>query len=141
MVKRVLWPQRLRRVPTQFSWVDQQLVRGGFIDRCDPPAAALYLFLITVADAQGLSYYGQAALCRHLQLTAEQLNDARDRLIGADLIAYQAPVYQVLALPAPVPAPVVTAPSARTTASQDREQIRAHLQRLREQIGSGRGRL
>ena len=141
MVKQVLWPQRLRRVPTQFSWVDQQLVRGGFIDRCDPPAAALYLFLITVADAQGLSYYGQAALCRHLQLTAEQLNDARDRLIGADLIAYQAPVYQVLALPAPVPLPVVTTATTGAAASQDREQVRAHLQRLREQFGSGRGRL
>ena len=140
MVKRVLWPQRLRRVPTQFSWVDQQLVRGGFIDRCDPPAAALYLFLVTVADAQGLSYYGQAALCRHLQLTVEQFNDARDRLIGADLIAYQAPVYQVLALPAPVPAPVVAAIAATPT-SMDREAVRAHLQRLREQLGSDRGRL
>lgn len=139
MVKRVLWPQRLRRVPTQFSWIDQQLVRGGFIDRCDPPAAALYLFLITVADAQGLSYYGQAALCRHLQLTAEQLNDARDRLIGADLLAYQAPVYQVLALPAA--APLVREEIATTPTSMDREAIRARLQRLREQFGGGHGRL
>ena len=137
----MLWPQRLRRVPPQFSWVDQQLVRGGFIDRCDPPAAALYLFLLTVADAQGLSYYGQAALCRHLQLTAEQLSRARDRLIGADLIAYQAPVYQVLALPSPVPACVITAASASNPISKDREEARAHLQRLREQLGSGRGRL
>jgi hypothetical protein len=128
-------------VPTQFSWVDQQLVRGGFIDRCDPPAAALYLFLITVADAQGLSYYGPAALCRHLQLTAEQLNDARDRLIGADLIAYQAPVYQVLALPAAVPMRAVSTASSATAPSQDREQVRAHLQRLRQTLGSGRGRL
>lgn len=137
----MLWPQRLRRVPTQFSWVDQQLVRGGFIDRCDPPAAALYLFLVTVADAQGLSYYGQAALCRHLHLKAEQLDCARDRLIGADLIAYQAPVYQVLALPAAVPMPAITTATAATAASQDREQVRAHLQRLRETLGSGRGRL
>lgn len=134
----MLWPQRLRRVPPQFSWVDQQLVRGGFIDRCNPPAAALYLFLVTVADAQGLSYYGPAALCRHLQLTADQLNDARDRLIGADLIAYQAPVYQVLALPAPAP---VVAAITTPPASMDREAAREHLQRLREQFGSGRGRL
>ncbi len=116
------------------------MVRGGYIDRCDPPAAALYLFLVTVADVQGLSYYGQAALCRHLHLTDEQLACARDRLIGADLIAYQAPVYQVLALSAPAPTPVV-APISTMPTSMDREQARAHLQRLREQFGGGRGRL
>jgi hypothetical protein len=139
-VKRVLWPQRLRRVPTQFSWVDQQLVRGGFIDRCDPPAAALYLFLVTVADAQGLSYYSDAALCQHLQLTVEQLRQARDRLIAADLLAYQAPLYQVLALPAPAAASVPTA-AATAPMCKDRDAVRAQLQRLREQLGSRRGRL
>jgi hypothetical protein len=128
-------------VPTQFSWVDQQLVRGGFIDRCDPPAAALYLFLVTVADAQGLSYYGEAALCQHLQLTVEQLRGARARLIGADLLAYQAPVYQVLALPAPTAASVPTTAAATPPMCKDREAVRAQLQRLREQLGSRRGRL
>jgi hypothetical protein len=128
-------------VPTQFSWVDQQLVRGGFIDRCDPPAAALYLFLVTVADAQGLSYYGEAALCQHLQLTAEQLSRARARLIGADLLAYQAPLYQVLALPAPIAASMSTTAATAIATSTDREEVRAHLQRLRAQLGSRRGRL
>lgn len=62
--KQVLRPERLRLVPEQFSWVDQALVRHGLIDRMAPRAAALYLFLVTVADAQGLSYYGQATLAR-----------------------------------------------------------------------------
>ncbi len=51
--KQVLRPERLRQVPEQFSWVDQALVRCGFIDRCDARATALYLFLVTVADSQG----------------------------------------------------------------------------------------
>ena len=55
--KRVLCPQRLRKVPAQFSWVDQRLVRQRFIERCEPAAWALYLVLVIVADAQGLSYY------------------------------------------------------------------------------------
>jgi len=135
----VLLPQRLRRVPTQFSWVDQGLVRGGFIDRCDPPAAALYLFLVTVGDAQGLSYYGESALCRHLQLTAAQLCAARDRLIGADLIAFQAPVYQVLALPSPPP--TLRAPTTLAPEQLDRAGARVRLQRLLEQLGGRRGRL
>lgn len=95
----MLRPQRLRQVPAQFSWVDQALVRGHFIDRCEARAAALYLFLVTVADAQGLSYYGEATLGARLHLSPEELVAARAQLIDLDLIAYQAPLYQVLALP------------------------------------------
>ena len=42
---------KLRRVPRQFSWVDQRLVREHVIDRLSHEACALYLFLVTVADA------------------------------------------------------------------------------------------
>ena len=55
--KRVLCPQRLRKVPRAFSWIDHRLVRDGHISRCSHEALALYLFLVTVADAEGLSYY------------------------------------------------------------------------------------
>jgi hypothetical protein len=61
-VKRVLRAERLRRVPTQFSWIDQRLVRDRLVERCGLDALGLYLVLVTVADAQGLSYYGEASL-------------------------------------------------------------------------------
>ena len=96
--KQVLRPERLRLVPEQFSWVDQALVRHGLIDRMAPRAAALYLFLVTVADAQGLSYYGQATLARRLHLSEQALTAVRAELVALDLIAYQAPLYQVLSL-------------------------------------------
>ena len=98
IAKQVLCPERLRQVPEQFSWIDQALVQRRLIDRCDHPSAALYLFLITVADAQGLSYYGASTLASRLHLSAEELAMARERLIELDLIAYQAPLYQVLAI-------------------------------------------
>jgi hypothetical protein len=63
-VKRVLRAERLRRVPTQFSWIDQRLVRDRHVERCSLDAIGLYLVLVTVADAQGLSYYGEASLER-----------------------------------------------------------------------------
>ena len=97
-VKRVLCPERVRQIPAQFSWVDHRLVRERHIERCDPPAAALYLFLLTVADAQGLSYYSDAALVRCLSMSAVRLSQARGDLVRAGLIAYQRPLYQVLAL-------------------------------------------
>ena len=100
-IKRVLCPERMRTIPTQFSWVDHRLVREPYLDRCDPPAAALYLFLVTVADAQGLSYYSDAALARRLSIGLARLSQARGDLIRVGLIAYQRPLYQVLALDAP----------------------------------------
>lgn len=103
VIKRVLRPERLRRVPAQFSWVDQRLVRDGHLERCDAPALALYLLLVTVADAQGLSYYGEATICRLLSLDSEPLQRARRDLMAAGLIAYQRPLYQVLALDPPPP--------------------------------------
>ena len=101
MNKRILRPDRLRQVPAQFSWVDQRLVRDNFLRQADPAAWALYLVLVTVADAQGLSYYSEATLSRLLRMEPLQLADGRRQLIAADLVAYQKPLYQVLALPAP----------------------------------------
>ena len=101
MQKRLLVPSRVRQIPRQFSWVDHRLVRDHHIEHCDPPALALYLFLITVADAKGLSYYADSSIRRLLSLTPEQLHQARQTLIQAGLIAYEAPLYQVLALDPP----------------------------------------
>ncbi len=115
-VKRLLRPQQLRQVPEQFSWIDQALVRRHLIDRCDARAAALYLFLVTVADAQGLSYYGSASLTQRLHLSTEELGTARQQLIELDLLAYQAPLYQVLAIAGTTAAPR-TAPTSPTPAS------------------------
>lgn len=109
-IKQVLRPERLRQVPEQFSWVDQALVQQHFIDRCDARSAALYLFLVTVSDAQGLSYYGASTLARRLRLSDEEFGAARQQLIDLELIAYQAPLYQVLSLPGSVAAPRRPAP-------------------------------
>lgn len=113
--KRVLRPERLRQVPPQFSWVDQALVQRRLIDRCDARSAALYLFLVTVADAQGLSYYGATTLAARLGLSQVELDAARARLIELELLAYEAPLYQVLALPGSVPLPSAAQPSARSS--------------------------
>ena len=109
VTKRLLCPERLRAVPSQFSWLDHRLVRERHLDRCSTEALALYLFLVTVADAKGLSYYGDASVCARLGVSGEQLDAARQALIDADLIAYEAPLYQVLSLDRPTtvePAPL-----------------------------------
>lgn len=98
MKKRVLNPDRLRKVPPQFSWIDHRLVQENYFLRCDHSAWALYLFLTSVADAQGLSYYSDASLMRRLKMDPVGLSLSRQQLIQAGLIAYEKPLYQVLSL-------------------------------------------
>ena len=61
-------------------------------------AIALYLLLVTVADNQGLSYYSDKTAARLLSLSEAELRQARNNLLEAGLIAYQAPLYQVMSL-------------------------------------------
>lgn len=97
-------PQRRRRIPPQFSWIDHRLVRDGYVEGRSAPALALYLFLVTVADAEGLSWYSEPALCGLLAWSSAQLQSARAELQQAGLIAYRRPLYQVLDL-APISTP------------------------------------
>jgi hypothetical protein len=103
-------PQQRRRVPPQFSWVDHRLVRDGHVQGRSAPALALYLFLVTVADADGLSWYSEEALCGQMSCSPAQLQSARAELQQAALIAYRRPLYQVLDL---APAGVCAPPAPR----------------------------
>lgn len=96
--KKILRPDRLRQPPAQFSWVDHRLVREGHLRRCHSDGQALYLFLVTVADAEGLSYYGDETAAGHLAMEIPRLRAARRNLVEAGLIAYERPFYQVLSL-------------------------------------------
>jgi hypothetical protein len=98
MNKRLLNPERLRKIPPHFSWIDHRLVRDNYFVRCDHHAWTLYLFLSSVADAQGLSYYSDASLTRRLKMDGLALSASRQQLVHAGLIAYESPLYQVLSL-------------------------------------------
>jgi len=85
-------------VPQPFSWVAQRLVREGPIDQWRHEACPLSLFLVTVADAQGLRCSAERALCHRVSMTPAGFCQARPVLIAGALVAYQSPLYQVLAL-------------------------------------------
>jgi len=123
--KRLICPKALRKIPKNFSWLDHRMVRDRHIDRCSHQAAALYLFLVTVADSQGLSYYSDQTLCKRLHMDDQVLARARQDLIEFGLIAFQKPLYQVLALDTP---------------HQDAERLPSQLQSLAQifkHIGEG----
>jgi len=97
--KRILVPERLRRPPaTGWSWLDRRFLRE-YAERLSREAELLYLFLSAVADKHGLSFYGDGTLAARLRLPLAAVVQARDELLARDLIAYQAPLAQVLSLP------------------------------------------
>ncbi len=122
--KRVLCAERLRKVPPQFSWVDQRLVRQHHVQSCDHAALALYLVLVTVADAQGLSYYSDQSLERMLRMDHATLSQARTQLCQRGLLAYQKPLYQILALEEPQPA---SSPPERSGQTRSLKDVLQHL--------------
>ena len=97
--KQVLCEERTRLVPLQFSWVDHRLVRDGYCRRCPAEALGLYLILVTVGDANGLSYYSDPGLARLLHIPQERVSELSATLVRADLVAHRTPLYQVLELP------------------------------------------
>lgn len=131
--KRLLCPERRRKLPTGFSWIDHRLVRDSHIEKCGPKALAVYLFLVTVGDVEGLSYYGDETIGRRLHLDGEELALARKELVQAGLIAWERPLYQVLDLDCSSPFKPATPPasSSRGGAVQSLGEI------LRQAAGKG----
>ncbi len=98
IAKSPILPQRVRKVPKSFSWIDHRLVSDKHIDLCSHAAAALYLFLVCVGDDKGLSYYGDQSIMKKLSMDQQVLENARSELVRNGLIAWKRPIYQILCL-------------------------------------------
>ncbi|MCA9178158.1 MAG: hypothetical protein KDB14_27025 [Planctomycetales bacterium] len=97
--KRILAADRVRRLPREgWSWVDRRFLRE-YASRLSGDALLLYFFLAAVSDKHGLSFYSDSAIALRLRMTEPMVAAGRDELIQWDLVAYQAPLSQVLSLP------------------------------------------
>jgi hypothetical protein len=96
--KYLIDPDRVRKIPASFSWVDRQFIREGYLQNLCQEAILLYFFLIIVGDNRGLSFYGDTNICKQLKLSAQGLQKGREQLITQGLIVYQCPMCQVLAI-------------------------------------------
>jgi len=99
--KRVLLADRVRRPPAAgWSWIDRRFLRDH-APRLSHEAILLYFFLAAVSDKHGLSFYGDATIAVRLRMQEQSVVRARDELINEDLVAYRAPLTQVLSLRPP----------------------------------------
>jgi hypothetical protein len=103
--KKILTPDRIRRINGGFSFIPHRFVCDGFLATLQQKELLVYLFLVIVSDRYGLSFYSYDAICTLLQLDLDQYISARDGLMDKDLIAFDGTVFQVLDLPA---TPVLT---------------------------------
>jgi hypothetical protein len=99
IIKKVLYPDRLRKISGSFAFIEHRFLRDGFWDTLSQHELLLYLLLIVVADRNGLSYYSYDGLCTLLKISVDDYILARDALIEKDLIAFDGSLFQVLSLP------------------------------------------
>ena len=99
MRKKVLNPNRVRRIEGGFSFIPHRFLTDGFLDSLSQIEILLYLFLVLASDRNGLSFYSHDAICSLLGLSVDDHIEARDSLMGKDLIAFDGTLFQVLDLP------------------------------------------
>ena len=97
--KQPLKPERVRKINGSFAFIEHRFLRNGFWSSLDPEELLMYMFLVLVADRNGLSYYSYDKICTLVGLTLDEYIRARDTLIDKDLIAFDSRLFQVLSLP------------------------------------------
>lgn len=110
---------RIRKITGSFAFIEHRFLRDGFWAVLDHHQLLLYLFLIIVADRNGLSYYSYDKICTLLHISVDEYILARNALIDHDLIAFDGYLFQVLSLPEKVIRPV-------SKALKTQEQMQQH---------------
>jgi len=129
-IKRVLDPERLRKIEGSFSWIDHRFITGGFLRDLSTLEILLYLFLVAVSDRNGLSFYYDDRIAGLLKIDLAALGQAREGLVLRSLIAYEPPLYQVLSLP---PHPKIL--SSRGERSPREEDIaRSYFEKIKQML-------
>jgi len=98
--KKIINPQRVRRIDGGFSFIPHRFLTEGFLKTLSQQQLLLYIFLVLAADRYGLSFYSYDRICSFLHMSVERYTAARDGLIEKDLIAFDGTLFQVLSLPA-----------------------------------------
>ena len=91
-----------RRSPRicRFGWIDHRFLSDGVLAQLSGEALRLYVFLVLVANKDGVSWYSYDRICVRLQIDMNTYMAARNELLEHFLIAYEQDVFQVLLMPA-----------------------------------------
>lgn len=110
-----LEPRRVRYPRGAYGWVDLRIVTEGHLTTLDQGAALVYLFLCTVGNREGVSFWSRARMARTLSLPLEAVEAALRTLVATNLIAATERVVQVLPLPERTSGPATPSPPVATS--------------------------
>ena len=134
IAKRPLCPERVRKITGSFAFLEHRCIRDGFWTSLSHHELLLYVFLVLVADRNGLSYYSFDKICALLHLSLDDYLRARNALIKKDLIAFDGHLFQVLSQPSsPLSQPAILLHSAQHMEQADPATIR---QIIRNSLGA-----
>jgi hypothetical protein len=146
-----LEPRRIRYPKGAYGWVELKIVTEGYLQALDREAALTYLFLCTVGNREGISFWSRPRIAHTLNLSLDAVDTALNTLSTADLIAVNDRIVQVLPVPihcaspltaaqAPTHPPKViftsprTEPQLKTQPDVNEDEIRAHEAEARARI-------
>ena len=94
-----LEPRRIRYPKGAYGWVELRIVTEGYLQALDPNSALTYLFLCTVGNREGISFWRRSRIAQTLNLSLDTVDAALGELVEAGLIAATERVVQVLPVP------------------------------------------
>ncbi len=122
--KKILMPERIRRINGGFSFIPHRFLLEGFLSSLNQEELLLYLFLIMASDRNGLSFYSYDTICTLLELSLDEHIASRDNLMEKDLIAFDGTLFQVLSLPQKQP-------------ERQKREVRSPVEKLTQQSVKG----
>ena len=99
-------PDLIRRPTDGFGWLEDRLLRDGWLPQLGPEAVCVLVLLVLAADRNGCSFYGRKRMAEALGLGRQDVDAALARLLHLRIVAHRPwrkgdadGVWQILPLP------------------------------------------
>jgi hypothetical protein len=125
-------PDLIRRPTERFGWLEDRLLREGWLQRLGPEAVCILVLLALAADRNGCSFYRRKRMAEALGLPRPNVDAALTRLLQMRLVAHRPwrpgdpdGIWQLLPLPSASPdarrQPPPSTPRTRSTIAEDQD--------------------
>ena len=101
-------PDLIRQPAGRFGWLEDRLLRDGWLGRVGPEGTSVLVLLALAADRHGASFYGRERMAQEFEISRQDVDQALTRLLELRLAAHRPwrpghpdGVWQLLPLPAP----------------------------------------
>ena len=99
-------PELIRQPTGRFGWLEDRLLRQGWLARLGTDATAVMVLLALAADRHGASFYGRERMAKELSMSRQDIDQALKRLLELRLVghkpwrrAHPDGIWQLLPLP------------------------------------------